>query len=147
MKITVCWSASFRGEKIEIRDQLIELWHVPLLDEWTEKIFKWEAPELEKQVKQESSEVKKKFDFIKMYYDFIVESDAVLICNFSKKSIKNYIWSNTFLEIGYAHVYWKKIFLLNPIPEKQEYILDELKAMDPIVLNWDLSLIKKICFT
>jgi len=142
MKITVCWSASFRGEKIEIRDQLIELWHVPLLDEWTEKIFKWEAPELKKQVKQESSEVKKKFDFIKMYYDFIVESDAILICNFSKKSIKNYIWSNTFLEIGYAHVCWKKIFLLNPIPEKQEYILDELKAMDPIVLNWDLSLIK-----
>jgi nucleoside 2-deoxyribosyltransferase len=123
---------------VDIKKQLIVLGHQPLIDERTERLARWEAPELEALIKSEHSEAKKQHNFIKMYYDFIAESDAIIVCNFEKRWIKDYIGSNTFLELGYAHVLGKKIFLLNNIPD-QPYIIDELKAMQPIILNWDLS--------
>jgi len=42
------------------------------------------------------------------------------------------------MEIGFAHVNDKKIFLLNPIPEQVSY-LDEIKAMVDVILEGDLS--------
>lgn len=68
----------------------------------------------------------------------IKDSDAILVVNLDKKGIKNYIGANTFLEIGYAHCLNKKIFFLNPIPE-QDYIRDEIKAAEPIVIDQDLT--------
>lgn len=141
MKITICGSSAFRAEKIHIKEQLIQLWHEPIIDPWTEKIAKGEAPELLAQINQEHSVAKRQYNFIKLYYDFIAESDAIIVCNYEKKWIKDYIGSNTFLEMWYAHVLGKKIFLLHPIPD-QAYILEEVKAMDPIVINEDLTLIK-----
>jgi hypothetical protein len=70
-----------------------------------------------------------------------VGSDAILVCNFDKKGIKNYIGGNTLMEIGFAHVNDKKIFLYNPIPEDVPYV-DEIKAMIDAVINNDLNLIK-----
>lgn len=138
MRITVCWSSAFRKEKVEIKETLKKLGHEPIIDEWTEKLAKWEAPELLQQINTEHSVAKKQYNFIKMYYDFIVWSDAIIVCNYDKKGVLNYIWSNTFLEMWYAHVHWKKIFLLNEIPD-QWYILDEVRAMEPVILKWDLS--------
>ena len=42
------------------------------------------------------------------------------------------------MEIGFAHVNDKKVFLLNPIPEDVSYA-DEIKAMADVILNGDLS--------
>jgi len=75
------------------------------------------------------------------YFNAIKESDAILVLNFDKKDIKNYVGANTFLEIGDAHVLNKKIFFINEKPE-QDYIKDELDAMDLIILNGDLSKLK-----
>jgi len=138
MKITICWSSAFRKEKVEIKKQLLALWHEPIIDEWTEKLARGEDPDLLKQVNTEHYIAKKQYNFIKMYYDFIKESDAIIVCNYDKKEINDYIGSNTFLEMWYAHVLGKKIFILNNIPE-QIYILDEIKAMDPIILWWNLN--------
>lgn len=140
MKITICWSSKFRNEKIQIYQKLIELGHEPIIDENTKKIVNGNMEEyLIPWV--ESYNIKKQYDFIRLYYNFIVESDAIIVCNYDKWDIQNYIWSNTFLEMWYAHVHHKKIFLLNPIPD-QFYILDEIKAINPIILYWDLSSIQ-----
>lgn len=138
MKITICWSSSFRKEKIKVKETLKELWHESVIDQWTEKIASWEVPEILEQIHKEHYAFKKRYDLIKLYYDFIVESDAIIVCNYNKNNIPNYIWSNTFLEMWYAHVHKKKIFLLNAIPN-QWYILDEIKAMEPIILDWNLT--------
>ena len=55
-----------------------------------------------------------------------------------KNGIKNYIGGNTLMEMGFAHVNDKKIFLLNPIPEEVSYA-DEIKAMVDVVINGDLN--------
>ena len=62
-----------------------------------------------------------------------------LVLNFEKNGVKNYIGGNTLMEIGFAYVHYKKIFLFNPIPDM--HYKDELKAMEPIIINRKLSLI------
>lgn len=57
--------------------------------------------------------------------------------NKDKRGIKNYIGGNTFLEIGFAHVLNKKIFLLNDVPDM--LCSDEILAMEHVVINNDLT--------
>lgn len=78
-------------------------------------------------------------DFIKEHFRKIEKSDAILVLNFDKKGIRNYIGGNTFLEIGLSFWLGKKVFLLNPVPE-MEY-KTELLAMQPLVLNGQLDLV------
>jgi hypothetical protein len=83
-----------------------------------------------------SIEQKMKNNLIKLYFNQIKESHAILVVNEEKNRVKNYIGANTFLEIGFAHVLDKLIFLLNPIPNLT--YTDEIRAMKPIILNGDL---------
>jgi nucleoside 2-deoxyribosyltransferase len=80
-------------------------------------------------------------DFIKRYWDFIKNSDAIFVLNMAKKGIANYIGGSTLIEMGFAYGHGKKIFLYNPIPKKSEQIhyVDEIKDMKPIIINDDLS--------
>ena len=88
----------------------------------------------------ESTEEKIIDDLIRGYFEEIKSSDAVLAVNEDKNGILNYIGGNTFLEIGFAHVLDKKIYLLNDIPEVSYKA--EIIAMQPIVLNGDLKKIR-----
>lgn len=65
-------------------------------------------------------------------------ADAILVANFDKNGIKNYIGGNTLMEIGFAHVLNQKIFLLNPIPEIK-YYKSEIEAVKPVIINGDLG--------
>lgn len=82
-------------------------------------------------------EAKIEHDFIREHFKKIEKSDAILVLNYDKKGIANYIGGNTFLEIGLAYWLGKKLFLLNPIPD-MDYIT-ELHAMQPIVIHGDLA--------
>ena len=93
----------------------------------------------EKEVNGDDAFRKQQDNLIKRYYDLIVAGDAILVVNVDKKGIKNYIGGNTFLEIGFAHVLGKPIYLLNDIPEM--LYTDEIKAMQPIVINNNLNIL------
>jgi len=139
MKITLCGSIKTADKLVEIYEQLEKLGHQPMMHEKMFAIGRGELDEVPDGV--EHAEVKRANNYIKWWHDLIVSGDGILVCNFDKNGIKNYIGGNTFLEIGFAHVSDKKIFLLNPVPEDVPYV-DEIKAMADIVLNGDLS---KIC--
>lgn len=51
----------------------------------------------------------------------------------------NYVGGNTFLEMGFAHVLGKPIFMQFPIPDMG--YRDEMEAMNPRVINGDLAAI------
>ena len=68
-------------------------------------------------------------------------SDVVLILNYDKNNIINYIGANTLLEMGLAFHINKPIYLLNPIPEIS--YKEEILGMKPMVLNGDLSTLNK----
>ena len=141
MKITVCGSIHFADKMVDIYRQLEKLGHTPIMHEEMFGIADGTATEIIEGRKGDHSLVKRKYDFIRAWYRLIVGSDAVLFCNFDKKGIRNYIGGNTLMEIGFAHVNDKKIFLYNPIPEDVPYV-DEIRAMVDNVINGDLSLIK-----
>ena len=42
------------------------------------------------------------------------------------------------MEIGFAHVLNKKIFMINPIPNI-EYYRSEIEAVSPVILEQDLN--------
>lgn len=66
--------------------------------------------------------------------------DALLVLNYTKKGIDNYIGGSTFLEMHDAFRMEKKIFVMNPLPEG--IFTDEMIGFKPLILNGDLSLIK-----
>lgn len=70
----------------------------------------------------------------------IEKNDAVLVLNFEKDGMKNYIGGATFLEMYDAFRLKKKIYILNEIPEGM--LRDEINGFEPIILGGDLSLIK-----
>lgn len=76
-------------------------------------------------------------DFIREHFRKIEKSDVILVLNYDKKGIKNYIGGNTFLEIGLAYWLGKKVYLLHPIPEMDYQT--ELFAMQPVILNGDVG--------
>ncbi len=65
------------------------------------------------------------------------ETDAVLVLNFEKEGVPNYIGGATFLEMYDAFCLNKKIFLYNPVPTG--ILFDEIMGFEPTVVYGDLS--------
>jgi hypothetical protein len=140
MRITILGSSKFAKQMVEYRDKLIALGHEINLHEHYIAQGKGEMIDLVERMGKEHAKVKKEYDYHRYHYDEITnKSDAVLVLNFDKNGIDNYIGGNTLMELGFAYVHNKKIFLLNPIP--QMAYTDEILSVDPIVINGDLSLI------
>ena len=69
--------------------------------------------------------------------DVIAQNDAVLVLNFDKGDLKNYLGGATFLEMYEAFKLGKKIFLYNDIPEG--ILHDEIRGFEPILLEGDFA--------
>lgn len=77
------------------------------------------------------------FNVFKKYFNQIKNCDAILVINKTKNDIENYVGANSLIEMAFAHVLDKKIFLLNDIPKMN--CENEIAAMNPIILNGDLK--------
>lgn len=140
MKIAICGSLSFAKEMAELEKELEALGHEVRMPITAEEITSGElSAEYIEQVKEEGLLHKRNIevDAIRRWHKVIEKSDAILAANYDKKGVKNYIGGAVFLEIGFAHVMNKKIYLLNPIPEVS--YKEEILSMQPIVLNGNLS--------
>lgn len=144
MKIAICGSLNFTYEIKKVADNLIDLGHVVTIPITSQRILNGETTlEIIKKEKEDGTISNRaiKFDSIREYWKVIQDNDCVLIANFDKNGIKNYIGGNSFLEMGFAHVLNKKIYLLNNLPEIS--YTDEIRAMQPIELEGDISKIKE----
>ncbi len=137
MKITICGSMRLSKKMLQLKEQLTELGHFVVIPKHTEEYATLNTSD---HMHNESVKNKINQDLIRRYFGEIKDNDAILVLNDTLKDIPNYIGGNSFLEIGFAHVLNKKIYLLNPIPEIS--YSDEIVAMQPIILNGDLKLIK-----
>jgi len=141
MKIAICASAKFAKEMIETKKILEQNGHKILLPEMAEAFANGKFNKDAFKNDEEVANFKKKYDLIRKHFEEVKRSDAILVLNYNKKGIKNYIGGNTFAEMVIAYYLNKPIYLLNPIPERMIYT-EEIKAMEPIILNGDLNLIK-----
>lgn len=140
MKIAICASLDFTKEIKNIADKLTKKGHEVVIPQTSEMILEGEVSFEQIMKEKERGEISKraiKQNSIRHHFEKVKEADAILVLNFEKKGIKDYIGGNTFLEMGFAHILDKKIFLLNEIPNM--LYTDEIKVMQPMVLNGDLS--------
>lgn len=137
MKIGIIGSMQFTEKMFEITDELIKNGHDAFLTDLHKNLIG--KTDEEKEVIKIHQ--KNNMDAIREFWRAMQGADAVLVLNYDKNGIKNYIGGNTFLEIGFAHVLNQKIFLLNPIPDIV-YYKSEIEAVKPIIINGDLQKIK-----
>ncbi|HLD42241.1 MAG TPA: hypothetical protein VJB06_04335 [archaeon] len=145
MIITICSSLDFVSEINGISEKLKALGHQALLPRTAELVIKGEITQEKIKKEKESGEIVNrsiKHNSIKTHFEKIKNSDAILVLNFEKKGVKNYIGGAVFMEIGFAYGINKKIFLLNPVPDVS--YKDEILAMQPVVLDGDLVKLKSL---
>lgn len=134
MKIIICGSMTASKEMIATEKELKKLGHEIILPEFTHD---YAAMDTFDKMHSESAKNKVEHDLIRGYFEKIKNSDAMLVANVERKGVKGYIGGNTFLEMGFAFVLNKPIYLLHEIPDVG--YRDEIEAMSPIVLDGDFS--------
>ncbi|MFA5098628.1 MAG: hypothetical protein WC461_00195 [Candidatus Paceibacterota bacterium] len=138
MKIVICGSMTASKEMVKAEKELKSLGHEVVLPEFT---YDYAAMDAIDKMHTESARNKVEYDLIRGYFDIIKQGDAVLIVNTERNGIKGYIGGNSFLEMGFAFVLNKPIYLLHEIPNVG--YRDEIEAMSPIVIDGDFSKIQK----
>ena len=146
MKICICSSMAFYEKFMVVKKQLEELGHTVI------------APELLCEANGDSISIgtfvdnnggvdafppgheiwKQKSNAITDYFRKIDNCDCILVTNYEKKGVENYIGGNAFLEMGYAYGTGKKVFILNDLPKTSVY-KEEILGMEPVVLNGNFS--------
>ena len=134
MKIAICASMVFAEKMVQVKCRLEEIGHTVFISQFAEGYL----GKAEKEKEQLAVQDKNEHDAIRKFWEIIKQSDAILVLNYDRKGIKNYIGGNTLMEIGFAHVLNKQIFLMNPIPDI-EYYRSEIAAVSPVILEQDLN--------
>lgn len=127
----------FVEKMLEVRDQLNKIGH----EAFVTKFYKDLMGKNDEEKERIKLHQKYNLDAIREFWKLMQDSDAILVLNFDKNGVKNYIGGNTLMEIGFAHVLNQRIFLYNQIPDIP-YYSTEIEAVNPVVINGDLSKIK-----
>jgi len=135
MKIFIVCSKHFYNKIPEIKTMLEKEGNKITLPNSYDAPFKEE--EMKKLSKEDHIQFKQKM--MRLHEPKIKENDAILVLNFEKKGIPNYIGGGTFMEIIKAWELNKKIFFYNPLPNCS--FTDELVGINPVIIHRDLSLI------
>lgn len=136
MKICVCSSLSFGDEVRAVAKKLKAMGHEVLLPNGI----------INRLVEREDFDpVQAKIDTDSnhKHVDKVRAADAVLVCNYTKNGIENYIGANSFAEMFVAYYFDKPIYTLNPLPD-MAYISDEIHSFNVKVLSGDLSKIEEM---
>jgi len=148
MKITICGSTAFIKEMEDVAAQLKNLGHeaefppVKFTDgdgkEWhTLDYYQFKKT----QPFNNPAFLNNHSQRIHDHFDKVEWADVILVANYDKSGVANYIGPNTLMEMGLAFHLGKPIFLLNPIPDV--HWKEEIVGMRPIVINRDLRQLKK----
>ncbi|MBD3249036.1 hypothetical protein GF336_03250 [Candidatus Woesearchaeota archaeon] len=125
MKMTIVGSMVFLDKYEEAKIKLEEIGHSVILPE--------------KDPMPEPIPKKRKLESMNDFNKNLLESDSIIVMNYTKDEKKNHIGANTLMEIGMAFNREKKIFILNPIPD---FCRHELEAIGCVVLNGDLEKVR-----
>ncbi|MFA6524829.1 MAG: hypothetical protein WCT33_01005 [Patescibacteria group bacterium] len=143
MKIGLIHSLDFSNEAIEIKKRLEQKGHIVSQCYSVTKIRdgKFSVQEvLDLKRSGNFSEYTISKDLIRWNWERMKKDDVILVINPTKNGIKDYIGGNTFLEMGFAHVLDKKIYLWNDIPDMS--YTDEIRAMEPVVIHQNIDLLE-----
>jgi hypothetical protein len=146
MKITICGSMVFENEMQAMVKKLEGLGHeakAPIervKDEAGKDLHVLEFHEIRHSAGKDDAWVwDRKAEAIQAHFDKVAWSDAILVLNYDKNKVANYIGGNTLMEIALAFHLKKKIYFFNDVPEVS--YKEELFGVKPEIINGDLKLI------
>jgi hypothetical protein len=149
MTITICSSVDFSPKIIEVKQELEKIGHKVNIPYFTQKIMDGEISyEDYVALKEKDGDILLRqvhvMDMIRRYWDYIKNSDAILVINLNKKEIDGYIGGSVLMEMAFAYGFFKKIYLFNPVPQRNErmHYVDEILDMKPTIINGKLTEIK-----
>lgn len=134
MKIIICSSISASDEVLRVKKELESKGHQVEIPDGIKNEYLSGRTSVSA---SEKAEDKIKYDVIKSYFEKIKQNDAVLVVNPEKNGIKDYIGGNTLIEMAFAYVLNKKLYLLYQIPDLP--YSSEILAMKPMIINGELS--------
>lgn len=134
MIITICGSMQFHEEMKTVKEKLEKLGHTVLAPDELDNLSMNESY-MDNDIDKINAKID--FNFILEHFKKVDQSDGILILNYDKNNIKNYIGGNTFLEMGYAYGLGKTVYLLHPIPHMDYYT--EMVAIQPKILDDNLE--------
>lgn len=133
MKIFIICSKQFYGRIQQFEQELMSLGHTVVLPNC------YDDPGTEERYRKLGT--KKHSDWKKTMLEHsakVIEGvDAVLVLNFDKNGVSNYIGGATFLEMYDAFRLGKTIFMVNDVPEGM--LKDEIEGFKPVILSGDIS--------
>ncbi len=139
MTITICSSMSFYKEVLKIGDKLEKKGYKVLYP--ASALIMKEKNDYDPKHFRQNLKPKDKGKFIKLHFDKIAQSDLILIVNNTKNGMRGYIGGNALMEMGIAFNAGIKMYILNKYP-KSDPFHDEISAMEPIILNGKMELLK-----
>jgi hypothetical protein len=134
--VTICSSADFYGQAVEIQETLIELGCkviVPATAERMKKSGDYDVTHY-KTWFGIKDDYHKKTALMEGHFAEVAKADAILVINHEKHGVANYIGGNVLMEMALAFYLRKPIFVLNEIPTESAF-LEEIIGLNPIVLH------------
>ena len=133
-KVIICGSISAADEIERVRDELVASGCEVEIPEGVKHVKEWDPRDASV---VEKAERKITHDLIRRYFEKMKGYDIVLVVNPEKKGFVGYIGGNTLIEMAFAHILNKPLYLLYPVPEMS--YTSEILAMQPVVLNGSLQ--------
>ena len=137
MKIMICGSMTFAKEMMKTQEELEKKGHTVTIPTDAYAIA---TGDLDHDDLEADFEHCVQNDIMRTHFKFVEECDAVIVLNHDKNGIKGYIGTASLMELGIAHHFKKKIFLLQDIPHhSQQRWAHEVRIMQPVILDGDFS--------
>jgi hypothetical protein len=141
--ITICSSASFYKDVLEIEKQLKKLGFkvkVPKTANVMRKTGNFNVADY-KTWYGNKNDYKKKTALMNGHFKKVLQADAILVVNNEKNGIPGYVGGNALMEMTLAYHYKKPIFLWNDVTDKLS-IEEEVRGLNPIIIEQDITRIK-----
>lgn len=138
--VTICSSVNFYKQAVQMRDKLQKKGFqviIPATAELMEKSNDYEVSHYKTWYGNED-DYHKKTKLMRGHFDEVAKADAILVLNFVKHGIENYIGGNVLMEMALAFHLKKPVYILNEIPSESSF-MEEIKGLDPIVLHGKLD--------
>lgn len=134
--ITICSSASFYKQVVDIQDQLEKQGYMVIIPATAKRMKETGDFDVAhyKTWFADAGDYHKKAALMRAHFDEIEKGDAILVLNYEKHGTPNYIGGNVLMEMSLAFYLHKPIYILNEIPEDSAFE-EEIKGMEPVVLH------------
>lgn len=138
--ITICASVAFYQQVIEVQATLEAQGHTVLIPATAEKMKQSGDFNVShnKTWFENAEDYDHKTALMRGHFGEIEKGNSVLVLNYEKHGVQNYIGGNVLIEMGIAFFLNKPLYILNDIPTESSFV-EEIIGMNPTVLHGDLS--------